>query len=64
VSWVKLLAQIPALLWVLGSACLQRYYHLLTENVVDFVPPLEVVYDGLCAEKVVLSLVQRNEGNT
>ena len=29
----------------------------------DPVPPLEVVYDGLCAEKDVLSLVQRNEGD-
>ena len=51
------------LLWVLSSACLQRYYHLFTENVVDPVQPLEVVYDCLCTENVVLSLVQRNEGD-
>ena len=51
------------LLVVKSSACLQRYYHLFTENVVDPVPLSEVAYDCLRAENVVLSYVQRNKGD-
>ena len=50
-------------LWVLGSACLQRYYHLFTEKVIGPVPLSEVAYDCLRAENVVLSYVQRNKGD-
>ena len=41
-----------------------KYYHLFAEKVIGSVPLSEVAHDNLCAEKVVVWLVQRNEGNT